>query len=448
MKSSRFGAVAGCAWLLLSSFSPITLWAADVVPTTATPTTATPGGSLPKITEIRFVGNKTTRPAIMLQAMNVKVGDPADPRRIAQSRQAIMDLGLFKTVTATLVPAPGGVALVVSVVEKYYFLPIPRIGHDQYYNITWGGELRWDNMAGLNQSLSIIDDAEHASTAPGNTTTLSLNYSYPQIVGTPYEVDFNISRTRTPVLTTNNGVQTGYSQEYRTGQFILSRWYEKQGPTEGWRAGVGFVWHRLGNDVGFGDPTGLAQGKAVGMSFLLEKIYVHDLTYSRVGRDYGYSGEYGSTMLGSDNNYARHLFYYREYLTVLGRPYHTLEWQLQLGLSTDNLLGSPYAYYLGGGSSLRGYVDSSIPGNSFVLANIQYLAPLFGYDKFRGAVFTDIGNAYPSNSAIDFSGLKTSVGLGLRLKLRSFVKVDLRLDVAYGIDSHLTKVYASSSEMF
>jgi len=440
MGRASSGVAAAYTWFLLACFFPGALRAADMANAPAAPE--------PVVTEIRFVGNKTTKPQIMLEEMQVRVGDRADPQLIERSRQAIMDLGLFKSVTSELVPAQGGVVLVVTVAEKYYFLPIPRLGHDQNYHITWGAQVRWDNVAGLNQSLDITDDAEKAPTAPGKMTTLSFDYSYPRIIGTPYQIDFNSSRVRTPVRTVNNGVATGYQQEARTTAFTLSRWFSPQGPTVGLRAGGGMVWRNLDNQVGFGDPTGLTRGKAVGVSVVLENIRVHNYVYSRAGRDFGYNGEFGVTLLGSDNKYTRHLFYYREYRTMFGRPYHTLEWQLQLGLSTSALLGSPYTYALGGGSSLRGYGDGSVTGNAFVLANVQYLRPLFGYNQLRGAVFTDIGNAYPRNSAIDFSGLKTSVGMGLRLKLKSLVNVDLRLDVAYGIDSHLTKIYASSSEMF
>ena len=50
------------------------------------------------IKEIRFEGNKRTRPSVMLQEMRVQVGDVADPRQIERSRQAIQDLSLFKSV--------------------------------------------------------------------------------------------------------------------------------------------------------------------------------------------------------------------------------------------------------------------------------------------------------------------------------------------------------------
>ncbi len=441
MLLARFRAPVMYTWLLLAGWFPGGLWAANAV---TSPAAATE----PVITAIRFVGNVTTKPQILLEEMHVHVGDPADPVRIEQSRQAIMDLGLFKSVTSALKPSQGGVDLIITVDEKYYFLPIPRIGHDQNYRLTWGGELRWDNIDGRNQSLRIIDDAEKSATASGKTTTLSLDYSYPLIMGTPYEVDFSGARTRTPVLATNNSVLTGYKQISRNANLTFSRWYEREGPTAGWLAGTGLVWRRLDNNVSFGDGIGLAHGRAVGFSVVLEDIHVHDLVYSRVGRDFGYSGEYGATLLGSDNNYTRHLFYYREYKTMFNKPFHTLEWQLQLGLSSSSLLGAPYAYALGGGSSLRGYADSSITGNAFVLANIQYLVPLFGHNAIRGVVFTDIGNAYPRNTEVDFAGLKTSVGTGLRLKLNSFVKVDLRLDIAHGLEGGGTRVYASSSEIF
>ncbi|MHB8454253.1 MAG: BamA/TamA family outer membrane protein [Acidiferrobacterales bacterium] len=441
MFPARIRALAISAWLLPAGWFPGVLWAANAV---TSPAAATE----PVITAIHFVGNRTTKRQILLEEMHVHVGDPADPVRIEQSRQAVMDLGLFKSVTSALEPSQGGVVLVITVAEKYYFLPIPRIGHDQNYNITWGGELRWDNIDGRNQSLRIIDDAEKSSTAPGKTTTQSIDYSYPLIIGSPYELDFSGARTRTPMLTTNNGVATGYKQISRNANLTFSRWYTRESPTAGLRAGIGLVWRRLSNNVGFGDGTGLAQGRSVGFSFVLENIHVHDLVYSRVGRDFGYSGEYGATMLGSDNNYTRHLFFYREYKTMFNKPFHTLEWQLQLGLSSSALLDAPYAYALGGGSSLRGYADGSITGNAFVLANIQYLAPLFGHNAIRGVVFTDIGNAYPRNTEVDFAGLKTSVGTGLRLKLNSFVKVDLRLDVAYALEGGGIKVYASSSELF
>jgi hemolysin activation/secretion protein len=132
---------------------------------------------------------------------------------------------------------------------------------------------------------------------------------------------------------------------------------------------------------------------------------------------------------------------------MFGRQHETLDVQFRLGLSSDPLFGTP-SYSLGGSSTLRGYPASSFTGNAYVLANLEYFAPFGRYYPLRGGVFVDIGNAYPSNSDLDFSDLKTGMGVGLRLKLKSFVKIDLRVDYAYAPDTGDKKVYAGTKEVF
>jgi len=39
-------------------------------------------------------------------------------------------------------------------------------------------------------------------------------------------------------------------------------------------------------------------------------------------------------------------------------------------------------------------------------------------------------------------------GIGLRLRLKSFVKIDLRVDVAYAYDTGEYKVFAGTKEIF
>jgi outer membrane protein assembly factor BamA len=116
-------------------------------------------------------------------------------------------------------------------------------------------------------------------------------------------------------------------------------------------------------------------------------------------------------------------------------------------LSNERILNEDN-FKLGGSSSLRGYESNTLTGNSFIALNVEYLAPLLGYYPLRGVAFVDVGNAYPGNSDIRLSDLKTGAGLGLRWNIKSFVKVDLRLDVAYGFDSGKTRVYAASRQMF
>lgn len=81
----------------------------------------------PPLASIRFEGNEVTREHVLLREMSVVPGDPADPVLIERSRQAILDLGLFRQVETQEEATPDGVALIVRVREKRCLLPIPRL---------------------------------------------------------------------------------------------------------------------------------------------------------------------------------------------------------------------------------------------------------------------------------------------------------------------------------
>ncbi len=400
-----------------------------------------------RISEIRFSGNKTTRPEIFLQEMQVKVGDPVDVVRIEQSRQAIMDLGLFKSVRSYISQEGDRTILLISVKEKYYILPIPKLNRDADNKFTLGAQLRMDNLAGLNQRLRLTYEAEKVDSADTNSKTSRMEYSYPRLRGSPYGLDVHAARTRVPTENTDSGTLVSYTTEASSAGVNLNRWLRQDFPGIGWRAGTGLIWQQQIHRVSAGMPQNLQEGRGVAFTALVEYTHVHDYLYSRGGTVYGYTGIFGAPWLGSDSDYTQHQLYFRGYYPVFEWPHSTLDVQFKLGLANDTLYGAK-AYGLGGSSTLRGYKSGSITGNAFVLANMEYLTPFYNYYPVRGGVFIDVGNAYPNNDDLDFSGLKTSVGIGLRLKLKSFVKIDLRIDYAYAVDTGDTKVYAGTKEAF
>jgi len=406
------------------------------------------------IRSIEFSGNKVTRERILRQEMLVKEGDPANPARIEQSRQAIMDLGLFTSVRAWLEPSEPGVVLRIHVKEKYYILPIPKLNRDEDGNFSLGAELTIDNMAGLNQQLKLrYENEEFNGISSGQVDTYLISYSYPRVYGTPFLFRAELSETRQPAEQLNGNLVTSlYDREGWVASVQLSRWLNRQGPSRGWQLGGGLVWRRNNYDYISGIPTDLFRdAQAVGISAAFEFIDVHDFLYSRSGVDYGYNGEYGSRTLGSDDHYTRHEIYYRRYVLLSGHPHENIETQVRLGLSSGDMFPSDVAnsaYALGGNKTLRGYRSSSFTGNSFFIVNAQYLRPLFGYPMFRGVVFVDIGNAYASNEEINLGDLRWDVGVGLRLRLKSFVKIDLRVDAAYAYETGEFRYFAGTKEMF
>jgi len=436
-------------WLLcLIVSSPVQ--AQNLVGTTENKT----AGSSPAdiINSIEFAGNKVTQARILRNEILIKEGDIADPALIERSRQAIMDLGLFTSVYASIERLEDGSVVLFTVKEKYYILPVPKLDRDDDNNVSLGAELTLDNVAGLNQQLKLRYENEEAnSVSVGRNKTNTLSYSYPRMFSSPYLLRTEINQNSLPAEVVSGGIVTSlYELEVWTASLQVSRWLAERGPSRGWQVGTGLVWRHRGYDYVSGDMTGsFLDAQAVGISVIGQFLDVHDFLFSRSGMEYGYIGEYGTPTLGSDTQYTRHELFYRKYILLEGRPHENLEFQGRLGLSSgDMFAGDKFSYGLGGSKTLRAYDTGSFTGNSFILLNLQYLRPFFDYYPLRGAVFLDIGNVYPSNRTINLGDLKWDVGIGLRLRLKSFVKIDLRVDVSYSYDTGEYKVFAGTKEMF
>ena len=421
------------------------------------------------ITGIEFTGNKVTRAKILRQEMQIKEGDVADPVLIELSRQAIMDLGLFTSVRAYLEPRVGGLFLRIAVKEKYYILPVPKLNRDDDNKYSIGAEISFDNLSGLNQKLKLRYESEDADGQADNqkiTNTL-LSFTYPRVAGSAWLLHSELTQTYSPREVNAGSIfnlvptalpdplDTLYKKEAWTMAVQASRWLNPLGLSNGWQLGSGLVWRHnsydcLGGDCVQGQSNSQFQdAQAVGVSLLGQYVDVRDLLFSRSGEEYGYRGELGAPVLGSDTHYTRHEFFYRQYVTFPERLHENIDIQAKLGLSSGDIFATDtYAYSLGGSKTLRGHDTGSFNGNSYFLLNIQYLRPFFGYYAFRGVLFTDIGNAYPSNTQLHLADLKWDIGVGFRWRLKSFVKIDLRVDAAYAHDRGEWKYFLGTNEIF
>ena len=413
---------------------------------------AAPAAPPDVIARIEFVGNRVTRRQILLQEMLVKEGDVADPALIEQSRQAIMDLGLFTAVHAVVEPDEGGSLLRIILKEKYYILPVPKLNRNDKDKFNLGAEISFDNLGGHNQQLKIKYETEEATgLSGGQINTRSLSYYYPRVYGSPYLFRTEISELHQPAEVVTGGVLGSLydKQEWKVG-LQVSRWINRTGPSRGWQIGGGIIWrHNAYDYVSMATTSTFQDAQAVGLTLLGQYVDVRDFLFSRQGYEYGYIGEYGAPVLGSDTQYTRHEFFYRQYMLLAGRPHENIDFQGRLGLSSgDIFLGDTTAYSIGGSRSLRGYDSGSLAGNAFVLFNVQYLRPLFGYYPLRGVLFLDAGNAYPNNEQINLGDLKWSAGVGLRLRVKSFVKFNLRMDASYAYDTGEYRLFAGTSEVF
>lgn len=403
------------------------------------------------ITEIRFTGNKHTQARIMLQEMVVKPGDPIDAGRIEQSRQAIMDLGLFKSVDATLTPDAMGAVLEIAVSEKYYVIPLPKLDRSADGDVSYGGQLTIDNMLGLNQRLRVTYKAERGCCENTRTvSTYSMEHRYPRVAGSDFGLGVTLSHEASPQadVDSSGNVISEYEETLDEASIGLSHWLGSEGPSSGWSVGISTFWKHLTYVQQDGVPIVYGPEKAVGISLSLGYTQVHDLLYSRDGVEFGISSEHGLEGMGSDTPYSRNQLYYRQYTPVGTVPHTNLDLQVRLGVTGGDLPIADASYGLGGSRELRGYEKGSIEGRSFFVANLEYLRPLFGHPPARGVVFMDVGNAYGDNRLVDLGDTNVSAGVGLRYKFKAFVNLQLRADWAYAFGLSEQKIYVGVKDTF
>jgi outer membrane protein assembly factor BamA len=241
-----------------------------------------------------------------------------------------------------------------------------------------------------------------------------------------------------------NDILTGsYQQDSRSLSFRISHWLDPDTVSQGWLLGGGMA---VSQQI-YAKKTGVAESyknsQALEVNFGLDYSAVQEFPYHREGSAYGYGGALALTGIGSEYSYNRHLFYHRNY-HALQRVDANLNTQLKVGLAN----GNTNAFNLGGGSSLRGYESDVAVGNAMLQLNVEYHHHLSGYRQLRGVVFMDAGNAWPGVMEVDLGKLFSSVGLGLRWRVQSFVDLTLRVDTAYALDTGATKVYATTTSSF
>lgn len=409
-------------------------------------TVAAAPASAPLIGAIRFEGNHVTRASVLRQQLLIRVGEPLVPSRVAASRQAIMNLGLFVRVNDRVEPLSNGrVAVIFAVKEKTYTWALPRLGRNADGDISYGGQLEFDNLFGLDQRLKLI--VEQKQIAGGGTADQqSIEYSTPRLPGTAYGFSTNLTHTQQlEQIEAANGSVGEYRNQNLGLNAALTRWLYREGPNTGWSGSVGLGVSQSNYQYVSGAPDLASSGREVAISVGADYTRVALGRYGyRNGVEYGISASVGGPLIGSDYNQAATGGYYRGYQRLGGDQ--NLNYQLRFGLSSRSRLLGP-AYTLGGAGTLRGYVRDSLEGNAYMLANVEYLHPLFGQPLLRGVLFTDVGNAWFRGDDSPWR-LEPAAGLGLRWHITWLVNVNLRVDVAYAFGQHRYQAYVGSNSMF
>ncbi len=401
------------------------------------------------VREIVFSGNEDTSEVLLRDEIDVRIGDAYTDTQLAKARQALMDLGLFRQVSARAEQVGYGVRLSFAVDEKYYLLPLPRLSRNSEGDISLGGQLRSDNLLGLNHQFSVTLEREKADEGRGRETDrLRVDYVVPRLIGTRWGVNARIAEERYPVSSgSDTGVLGQWSRSDRQLRLGARRQLDDFRPSDpGWSIAFGIAHNeRYHEPLDGGGGQRPAGGQDRSISLALDYNGVHQDRYRRFGRAWGGNITLGGQLAGGDYAYSSMLLYYRAYMP-LDDVADNLNMSFRLGFANGSAWDLP-RFSLGGSGSIRGIESGSLEGDTSLLYRVEWLRALRRHPRFRLLGFVDVGNAWPRYH-LDLGDLEATLGGGFRWKIDAFVNTDLSIDIGYHPRSGDYKVYAGTSASF
>ncbi|MCA1799019.1 MAG: hypothetical protein LC632_06040 [Xanthomonadaceae bacterium] len=380
-------------------------------------------GGYPRVVEIRFADNLVTQPAVFLREMALGVGDPADPVLIERSRQAILDLELYRSVRIRQVPATDGVALVVEAREKRFLLAIPRIDSSSDGDFSYGLHVRWDNLWGANHTFDarILTGTYPDDRLREEEDSARIRYTAPYVWGNHgWHAEVEYIDRLAPVP---GGV---FDETIRRAEFLLSHDLRDSRPRSGWILKSGLRWDSQHAEGALAPQSdGHATALVLGADFANVRYHV----YSESGRMLSSRIELAHQGFLSSYSYRKVDARFVERIP-LARPHHTLNLISAAGLYS----GVPRRvseYSLGGSSMLRGYELDFIEGERYGYAAAEYLRPIFGRDWLRLLIVGEGGWTGGAITGVQSGGPYASIGAGVRIRVTYFMRLELEFGIAY-----------------
>ena len=369
----------------------------------------------------------------MLREMTVKPGDPADPEKIKESVQNIINLGLFERATYHTEPGTkaNSIVLVIKVIERYYIIPLPTAKLNSDSHLEYGVKLRWSNVVGMNHSLN-WDLINKGPSHGKHQYTNNIQYLIPRPFSSRYELTLNLNDARDVDEDPVNGLQVQRSSDLG---FDVLKWLGKEGVSKGLYAagGASYVTKKF---TFLDSPTGYEYRDSTikyATRIGIDAISEHEFNRSGIFAQYKleFSGNNSSS---SNQPYVKHEIDYTLLHSFSQSPPTNFNFNIAVGRSNNDVLGDK-AFSIGGNTNLRGYKTGAYRGNAMLRMNFEYLSQITDSPYLRKVFFLDTGDVEERLADIKFSSLKTGIGVGVRWKVRRFVDLDIRADLAYGVET-------------
>lgn len=379
----------------------------------------------PTIDSIRLRGNAVTRASVIERELTLAPGNLANPEEIERNRQAVMDLGLFRDVTAQTEPTPSGaVVLILQMREKRFLLPLPHVGTNSDKDVSYGAQLRWANVGGRNHRLNLTLQQGRFPNDQRREREREVELSYfaPHLGGS----DWGAS-ARTEVLERVTPIAGGnFEETFHRFEALALHDLTSGRPRRGWRLGGGVL---LEDQRANGVLAPPSDGQATA---LVGVASFDDLRFhgeSETGRHFNARLQGAAGGWGSDYSYSLWRANYFQ-SRAWGKHDHQT-WHL-LGL-LENRSGGPGTrneFDLGGSGRLRGYESDFLQGNRLYYGALEVAKPLWR-DWLRGVVLLELGGVDGDRAGQRTGSLYPSIGLGVRMRLIWFVDLEIELGIAY-----------------
>lgn len=384
--------------------------------------------AVPLIREIIFLGNETTQPKTMLREISLRVGEPANAEQIERSRQAIQDLDLFKSVVAQQEPLADGVRIVFVVKEKWFLLPYPRLSANVDGQYSYGAQLEWNNLRGLNHSLEIeVSQSDSNREGYGKKNSYSASYYAPFIADSKQNLLLSVGRSTTP--RSNDLTDEPYTETNFTSEALVTRTFSTTAASQGWTVGGGVFYQ---NQDRYGLGAAPPYGEATALVGTVEYRDLHLKIYSEEGSLFKLRTENAINGFVSDYGYSKFVAEYDRYIPIGRVPHQTLQLSTVIG---GNFSGPDEVqkFALGGGSGLRAYPRYTYEGNSLYYVSAIYQRPI-GWDWLRVMAGVEAGNVAPKANTVLFQDISADVLLGLRLRVSWFINLEFEAGWAIPLD--------------
>jgi outer membrane protein assembly factor BamA len=392
-------------------------------------------GPRPRVGEVRFVQDAGTSPRVVSQAVTLRPGDLIRPLELAESRERLAELGLFRSVEVRPEPRPDQPEVRDIVVDL-----VPRKDATVEYGLRYstegsggagaapstpaGGRLQ---VAG---ALELANPLRWGWRVRGYTFLTSDRQTWGVNVDS---ASFFGLRLRSQLLvyddTEDDDVISSLASRVKGVTFQQTKTLLRDLTERRWHDRLRLQWGYTFKDIVTVDDASREQVLAENRAFLSAALIGDgrdSLTDPGRGAFWTATGELSRRFLGSDADYVRLYGQAFLYVPLLGRR---LVWAqgFRAGVvpGEDPQLLVENRFRAGGPTTVRGFEQNalgpltaegeSLGGQAVAVINQELRFPI--WRSLHGGVFWDAGNVWLTSAGFDLLDLRQSVGAGLRFVL-------------------------------